>query len=44
MDPQKAVEIAMQATKQLLEDTRSITNEESEEFFKRTQLPKAAQS
>jgi hypothetical protein len=42
MDPQKAVEIAMQATKQLLDETRSVTSDESEEFFKRAQLPKVA--
>lgn len=41
-DPQKAIDIAMQATKQLLDEAHAVTNEESEEFFKRTQLPKAA--
>lgn len=39
-DPQKAIDTAMQATKQLLDETRAVTSDESEEFFKRTQLPK----
>ncbi len=42
-DPQKAVEIVVQATKQLVEDVQATTNAESEEFFKRVQIPQISQ-
>lgn len=44
MDTQKAVEIIMQATKQLLDDVEATTNAEADEYFKRVQLPKTSPS
>ena len=44
MDAQKAVEIVVQATKQLLDDAQAATNDETEAFFKRVQMPRTAQS
>lgn len=42
MDTQKSVEIVVQATKQLLDDVEATTSAESEEYFKRVQIPKTS--
>lgn len=41
-DTQKSVEIVVQATKQLLDDVESTTSAETEEYFKRVQIPDAS--
>ncbi|BCL80124.1 DUF4231 domain-containing protein [Ktedonobacteria bacterium brp13] len=43
-DTQKAVEIVVQATKQLPDDVESTTSVETEEYFKRVQIPKTSRS
>jgi hypothetical protein len=40
MDTQKAVEIVMQATKQLLDDVEATTNAEADEYSKGSNYPK----
>ncbi len=38
-DPQRAIEMAIRTTEQLLRDAASITNAEAAEYFKRVQMP-----
>ena len=40
-DPQQAIEMALKATEQLLQDAAAITSAETAEYFKRVQMPQA---
>ncbi|GCE07027.1 DUF4231 domain-containing protein [Dictyobacter aurantiacus] len=43
-DAQKGMEIARQATEQLINETRGTIHSEAEEYFKRVQLPQTTKS
>ncbi len=43
-DVQKGIDIALQATKQLIDTTQTMTSAEAEEYFKRVQIPRTQQS
>ncbi len=44
IDPQKGIERALQATEQLLNDTQGTITTETEEYFKRVQVPQINKS
>lgn len=44
VDVQKGIDIALQATKQLINTTRTTTSAQAEEYFKRVQIPRTQQS
>ena len=43
-DPQKAIEMALRSTEQLLADSATITSSETAEFFKHVQMPQVQTS
>jgi hypothetical protein len=43
-DAQKAIDLAIQATKQLVDDTQKTTGAEAEQYFQQLQMPQAKQN
>jgi hypothetical protein len=44
VDMQKGIDMAVQATRQLIDKTQTTTSTEAEEYFKRVQMPRTQQS
>jgi hypothetical protein len=43
-DPQRAIEMALRSTEQLLKDATAVTSSETAEYFKQVQMPQAQKS